>query len=195
MTPREMQQAIYEQHLQAGTADAYIAQRKEDSAAKFAATRKRQQERKALLKQGREYIHKNKAFLLRGGFYHPTAMRLFEDHPYPVVAGALLKTDRTTTPNTIYYRCAYTIQSRKDNYTNHVSAGVVGARLQDDYTGPYAFNIRMNENGSIKPQRLARLIETHILMDLLAPRVPGPQRLIVLAAKNPVFLMLRICGE
>ena len=186
MTPREMQQAIYKQAQADGTAEAYIAQRKADSAEKFNATRKRQQERKALLKQGREYIRKNQAFVFYGAFSH------LPDHPYPVVAAALLKTDRTTTPNTIYYRCAYTIQSRKDMHSHHVSSGVVGSRLQDDYTGPYAFNIRMNENGSIKPCRLARLIEAHILMDLLAPRIPGPQRLITLVAKQPASLVLSI---
>jgi hypothetical protein len=170
-----MQQAIYKQAQADGIANAYIAQRKLESAVKFDATHQRQRQRKALLKQGRAYILKNKAELYWG-----------DVGGYPVTAGALLKTAN----NLAYYRAAYTICSNKDAPSRHVARGIVGVRLESDEPQPFAFNITMPNGGAIKPIRLMRIVETHIMMDLLAPRVPGPQRLLNNLAKDAAIRLV-----
>lgn len=178
---QRMERKIYEKAVEEGRKQEYIDQRVAASTMKYQERLAKAAEKRALLKLGRQYIAKNHVPLYVGVLGQ-----------YAVTAGALMKTNKDT--NTAYYRAAYCLCSPKDTYRLETAEGYIGHRLSLD-DDPFAFGI-ITGGGSIKPFRLMRLIEVHIQMDLLAPRVPGPNKLIQLMSKTqPYFRMVQIKEE
>ena len=178
---QEMERKIYERAKKEGREQEYIEQRVTESTQKLQEHQQATEHKRLLLKTGRQNMEKNRVPLYVGVIGQ-----------YAITAGSVLRTAKET--GQPYYRVAYSVCSPRDRYSLRVTHGYIGHRLFVD-DDPYAFSIYTG-GGAVKPYRLMRLIEVHIQMDLLAPRVPGPLKLIRQMTKTqPYFRMVQIREE
>jgi hypothetical protein len=143
-----------------------------------------QEQRKARLKAGWEFVRKNNVIIFRG-----------EVGNYYLTAGALLKTIKAndeSEKDRVTYKVAYTFCSPKDTVSYRLACGNIGWRLMDDNNNhPYTFYILLTQSGAIIPERLAQLIRLHIEMDAVSKRVEVPakvQRYLLLGGTSSLNL-------
>ena len=121
------------------------------------------------LKRGLEFMKKD----LRRE-YTDTILFMGRLYSYDLAAVAMLCTSEN---KTTYYQVAYAICSPNDSFSLQDAEAYLGWRVQKESNHPYRFAINLSKSGGVKVNRLTRLIESHIRMDLITQRVLLPARM------------------
>lgn len=165
---QKMEKAIYAK-MSEEEKKQYIADRKEQSRAKYQKRIDKSNAFRAQVQEGRNYAKLNNVPFVNGGFGR-----------HLITAAVLLKTDKEQAQENgsdVYYQVGYTIKSLKDTDSRKIRRGISAYRVLHPDQSEYTFTIKLARRGAVSGVWLASLIMAHIEMDIITKRVNGPRKL------------------